>query len=501
MRLLLYLAFFLCCHQGPFAQNKRPNVLFIFVDDLRPDLGCYGNKEVKSPFLDAFARQGVVFQNQYVAVPTCGASRASILTGMYPKKAVELTNEAAAKTISGKPRGDRPETFIEHFKRNGYTTIGIGKVSHSADGYVYGYNQSKSNKPELPNSWDEMLFDAGKWGTGWNAFFGYADGSSRMTRQGNVKPYEAGDCEDDGYPDGQSAVLAIKKLEALAHSGQPFFMGLGFFKPHLPFNAPKKYWDLYKEKELSMAPYNAIPRNASAADLHSSAELKTYKQTDELPTLAGPVSDAYARKLRHAYYACISYADAQIGRVLLALKQTGLEKNTIVVIWGDHGWHLGDDLTWGKHTLFEWSLRSVFMLRTPQMQEAKQVKKIVSAVDIYPTLTDLCRLEMPYNSDGKSLLPLIKNPEVSGWRDAALSYFNNGISIRTYRYRFTQYFRKEMPTIELYDHETDPYEQENIAAKKPGLVKSIQEKWEKEIVAAKKIYNPEEKGYSLGSKK
>lgn len=494
MRLLLCFALFLCCHQGPFAQNKRPNVLFIFVDDLRPDLGCYGNTEVKSPFLDAFARQGVVFQNQYVAVPTCGASRASILTGMYPKKVVELTNEAAAKTISGKPAGDRPETFIEHFKRNGYTTIGIGKVSHSADGFVYGYNQSKSNKPELPNSWNEMLFDAGKWGTGWNAFFGYADGSSRMTRQGNVKPYEAGDCEDEGYPDGRSAALAIEKLGTLAHSSQPFFMGLGFFKPHLPFNAPQKYWDLYNEKELPLAPYNAIPRNASMADLHPSAELKTYKQSDELPSLAGPVSNEYARKLRHAYYACISYVDAQIGRVLLALKETGLEKNTIVVIWGDHGWHLGDDLTWGKHTLFEWSLRSVFMLRTPQTEQAKQVNKIVSAVDIYPTLTDLCGLQMPYNSDGKSLLPLIKNSGASGWRDAALSYFNKGISIRTPRYRFTQYFRKEMPAVELYDHKADPYEQENIAAKKPEVVKSMQEKWKDEIVAAQKIYNPEEKG-------
>ncbi|MCH5600873.1 sulfatase-like hydrolase/transferase [Niabella ginsengisoli] len=202
-------------------------------------MGCYGNKEVHTPNIDQLANASMLFKRQYVAVPTCGASRASILTGMYPQTKIQIANNALEKTVSGKPSGKNPETFVEQFKRNGYYTVGIGKISHSADGYLYEYDEERSNKLELPNSWDEMLFDAGKWKTGWNAFFGYQDGSSRTTKDKMVKPYEAGDCDDEGYVDGLTAKLATEKIKMLAQQKQPFFWVLVFLNPTCLLMRPK----------------------------------------------------------------------------------------------------------------------------------------------------------------------------------------------------------------------------------------------------------------------
>lgn len=460
------------------AAQQKPNVLFICIDDLRPDLGCYGNQEVHSPNIDAFAAKAAVFKRQYVVVPTCGASRAALLTGHYPRVKAALSNDAMEKMIAGKPRGEKPETFVENLRRNGYYTVGIGKISHSADGYVYPYTAPRSNQLELPNSWNEMLMDAGKWQTGWNAFFAYADGSNRQSKKGEVKPYEAGDGNDEAYPDGLTAALAVKKLKELAGKKQPFFLGVGFFKPHLPFNAPEKYWDMYDESKISLTPSPGIPANVNPASLHPSAEFKSYKAGEEKPSLEGPVSDAYARKLRHAYYASVSYIDAQVGKLMAALKENGLDKNTIVVIWGDHGWHLGDDLVWGKHTIFEWSLRSALLIRTPGMQNGANIERVVSAVDIYPTLMELCRVKTPEGTDGASFAGLLSSQKAD-WRDLAYSYFKQGITVRTPRYRLTKYFRKEAPTVELYDHDKDPYENKNIAAEQPELVAELMKEWEK----------------------
>lgn len=466
--------FFLLLHiTGVKAQQAKPNVLFIFVDDLRPDLGCYGNTTVKSPYLDSLARKGVVFRKQYVTVPTCGASRMSILTGKLPRKRTDLTNEAAESMV----RTDQPETFVENLRRNGYYTAGIGKISHSADGYVYPYAKEKSDKLELPNSWDEMLFNPGKWKTGWNAFFAYADGSDRNTKKNNVKPYESAPVDDDGYPDGLTAELAVQQIEKLKGKGQPFFLGVGFFKPHLPFTAPQKYWDLYKDIDLTPSP--DMPQNVNKASLHESAEFNQYKLGEEKASLQNPVSDAYARKLRHGYYASISYVDAQIGKVLTALRKAGLDKNTIIVVWGDHGYHLGDDRVWGKHTIFDWSLRSTFILKTPQQQKGFNVDQVVSSVDIYPTIMELCGVKMPYKGDGESIVSLTKKPVDKGLRNAAYSYFKQGITVRTSRYRLTQYFRNAKPGIELYDHETDPWENKNIAAEQPALVQTLLKTLEK----------------------
>eukprot|EP01089_Gocevia_fonbrunei_P009458 TRINITY_DN21766_c0_g1_i1.p1 TRINITY_DN21766_c0_g1~~TRINITY_DN21766_c0_g1_i1.p1 ORF type:complete len:222 (+),score=29.11 TRINITY_DN21766_c0_g1_i1:794-1459(+) len=192
--------------------QKQPNVLFISVDDLRTELGVYGHPVVKSPNMDAIANEGSVFSNHFVQVPTCGASRYALLTGMRPSKPEHLKNSAIENEISGKEETDVPESFIHHLKRNGYHTVGIGKISHSADGLVYGYEEPVSAKKELPHSWDELLFNPGKWGTGWNAFFAYANGENRQSLKRQVKPYEEGEVNDQGYPDGLTTELAIANL-------------------------------------------------------------------------------------------------------------------------------------------------------------------------------------------------------------------------------------------------------------------------------------------------
>lgn len=455
-------------------QETRPNVLFVFVDDLRPELGCYGVETVKSPNLDALASQGIVFKKQFVTVPTCGASRYSILTGMLPRTKAHLSNHAIKKFISGEPEIAKPETFIHHLKRNGYYTVGIGKISHYPDGLIYGYRDNpKGAKKELPYSWNEMLFDPGKWGTAWNGFFGYADGSNRNDRHKEVKPYESADVNDRGYPDGLTANLAVEKLRQLAGKKQPFFLGIGFFKPHLPFNAPQKYWDLYDESEIPLTPSGNIPENTNPVSLHGSNEFNQYKSGKEKPSLSDPVSDDYARKLRHAYYASVSYVDAQIGKVLAELKRSGLADNTIVIVWGDHGWHLGDHRVWGKHTIFDRALRSPLIIKMPDGKSASS-DKIVSSIDIYPTLMELCGLKMPHKTDGRSFADLVRNPHNNeDWKNVAYSYFRSGISVRTHRYRLTKYFREEEPVIELYDHKADPYENINIAEDHSAIVKKL----------------------------
>ena len=456
---------------------KKPNVLFICIDDLRPELGCYGNSYIKSPNIDRLAGSGVVFTNHFAQVPTCGASRCCLLTGMLPKTDGHLGNEACRDFISGKPETEKPETFIHHLKRNGYYTVGIGKISHYVDGLLYDYTDRPGTEYELPHTWNEMLLNPGKWGTGWNAFFGYADGENRQSRKKQVKPYEMADVDDTGYPDGLIAEQALSKLNELAKRDKPFFLAVGFFKPHLPFNAPKKYWDLYDESKIPLSPNPFIPENVNKASLHGSGEFNGYELGDEKASLNGPVSDAYARKLRHAYFACVSYTDAQVGKLISELEKLGLAKNTVVVIWGDHGWHLGDQLVWGKHTIFERALKSTLIIKVPGVTHGGNISKVVSTIDIYPTMIELCRVQMPHQTDGKSLLPLLQGRDVS-WKEASFGYFNRGNSLRTDRYRLTRYFRKEEPAIELYDHQLDPNETKNVAADRPDVVKSLMAEWE-----------------------
>nr|WP_250629736.1 sulfatase [Aureibaculum algae] len=460
------MAFLISCE----SETKSPNILFISIDDLRTELGCYGNKIMKTPSIDKVASEGVLFTNHYVQVPTCGASRQCLLTGMRPRTINQLSNNVTEVETSNKPKGILPETFIHQLKRNGYHTVGIGKISHSADGLIYSYNEQPSNKRELPYSWSELVFDSGKWKTGWNAFFGYANGENRQSLNRQVKPYEADDVEDTGYVDGLTTQLAITKLRELKNNDKPFFLGVGYFKPHLPFNCPKKYWDIYDTDSLFISPNPYMPTNVNQASLHRSAELNNYQLTDELANLKHPVSDKYAKKLRNGYYACVSYIDQQVGLLINELEALSLDQNTIVIIWGDNGWHLGDQQVWGKHTLFDNALKTALIIKIPGKKNSGEIEKsVVETVDIYPSLLELCKVDAPDSLDGKSFVNVLLGKQDSH-NNVAYSYFNNGITLRTDRYRLTKYYRNEEPTIELYDHESDPYESINIAIMKPEIV-------------------------------
>ena len=417
----------------------------------------------------------MIFKNHFVQVPTCGASRYSLITGMRPRNRKQLQNNIVELEISNQTKNEkRPESFIHHLKTNGYYTLGIGKITHSADGLIYGYEEETSSKRELPYSWDELAFNSGKWRTGWNSFFAYANGENRQSLKNLVTPYEMAEADDEGYPDGLTANLAVAKLEELNKKSQPFFMGLGFFKPHLPFNAPKKYWDLYDRDAIPVALNQCIPENINVKSLHNSNEFNRYRLSDEKVSLKQKASEAYAKKLKHGYYASVSYIDHQIGKVLDELDALGLKENTIIILWGDHGWHLGEQQVWGKHTLFENALKSPLIMKVPQFKHLRgqEINTLVETVDIYPSILELCNIDMPYKTDGNSFVNALKGEE-NAQNNIAYSYFNNGISIRTDRYRLTKYYREEAPVIELYDHVNDKLETINIAQDKPEIVNKL----------------------------
>ena len=467
----LILVFFICCQEEEKSATK-PNILFIAVDDLRNELGVYGSM-VKSPHMDALANAGALFTNHYVQVPTCGASRHALLTGYRPWKPIHLSNRAIEMELSDKLEDSIPETFIHRFKQEGYHTVGIGKISHSADGLIYDYEDEPSEKRELPHSWSELIFNPGQWKTGWNAFFAYANGENRQSLKKQVKPYEIGEVDDEGYPDGLTTKIAISKLQELKNQNQPFFMGVGFFKPHLPFNAPKKYWDLYHRDSISLSQNPNIPEHINLKSLHGSGEFNQYALGDEKASLEKSVSDAYAKKLRHGYFASISYIDAQIGKITQELEDLGLAENTIIVVWGDHGWHLGDQRVWGKHTLFENALKSTLIIKSPLgKNQRKKIAAIVETVDIYPTLLGLCDIRINHEIDGESLIGVMESGQIPS-NEVAYSYFKQGISIRTKQYRLTKYFREDEPTLELYNHTKDPFETRNIASEKPEVLHQL----------------------------
>lgn len=254
-------------------------------------------------------------------------------------------------------------------------------------------------------------------------------------------------------------------------------MAVGFYKPHLPFTAPKKYWDLYERSKIPLTPSPTLPKNLSPVFTHPSSEFfKQYRGNREQGGAGKQLSEAYAREIIHANFAATSYVDAQVGKVLNHLKSTGLSKNTIVIIWSDHGWCLGDHSIWGKHTVLERALRSVLMVKLPDMSlPGKATDKLVATIDLYPTLCELTGLPTPENLDGKSFAPLLKNPEAKG-RDSVLSYWRDTLSLRTNRYHFALYNNGTQKELMLFDHQTDPDETTNIAATQPQVVEQLMPK-------------------------
>lgn len=449
---------------------KQPPVILITIDDLRDWTGAYGKAFMHTPVLDSLCTDGYFFTNHYVAAPSCGPSRYAFLTGRYPRQWSDVDNNVFADRQSD-GENHTHESFVAHFRDSGYRTIGIGKISHSPDGRIYGYGEAASDRYELPNSWDEMLFEPGKWGTGWNAFFGYADGSNRNSLDNQVKPYECGQGLDTLYPDAGIASEAVRQIRKMSISDAPTLLAVGFFKPHLPFTAPEEYWKYYEEWR-DTAGYTLI-EDTTVWGLHPNNEFNRYALGDEklLPDRAA--SPAYAQKLRQAYAASVSYTDAQVGKVIQALKAEGLYDDAIVIVWGDHGWHLGEKGIWGKHTLFDVALRSPLIIKLPGGKfenTSSQIEDVVSSIDLYPTLLAIAGLELGYSLAGKNLLPHMLGIPIPVEEQAAFSFWSRTVSLRTPGYRYTESFRKQGDPM-LFKLAPDKHdEKKNIAISEPALV-------------------------------
>ena len=436
MRLVWRPLVFLSLAASSFAKESRPNILFIAVDDLRPELACYGANQIHSPNIDSLAKGGVLFEQAYCSVPTCGASRASLMTGLRPTPSRFLTYKTIAEQ-------DAPEavTMNSHFKRHGYRTLSFGKVFHSPKDNEKGWSQKpwRSSKP------------------------GHLLPGNRKDEKRNIPrgtPWEMAEAPDEDYQDGEIASQAVKSLAQLAgNPDQPFFLAVGFMKPHLPFVAPKKYWDLYPPESIRLPANYHLPKNAPESARYSWGELRRYSG---MPA-KGLVTVDQAKMLIRGYYACVSFIDAQIGKVLAELKKQGLAEKTIVVLWGDHGWNLGDHTYWCKHTVYESSLHIPLIMKGPGCSVGKKIAAPAESVDLYPTLCDLAGLPLPETLEGESLLERLKNPG-KGAEDVAFSRYQRGDSIRMGNYRYSEYRDRKGKVIGrmLYDHAKDPLENENI---------------------------------------
>lgn len=431
------------------SAQERPNVLFIAVDDLRPELGCYGKQHIHSPHIDRLAASGVLFERAYCMVPTCGASRASLMTGIRPARNRFVSYLAWAER-------DAPNitTLNTQFRTNGYHTVSLGKIFHHPEDNADGWSEPAWR----PN------------GVEWYQRPENRELHAQNQKQGNGKrgpAWESADVDDDAYADGVLVNRAIADLQRLKSIDQPFFLAVGFFKPHLPFVAPKKYWDLYDHEQIQLPENYETPKDAPAESIHTSGELRAYAGIPR----QGPVSDETARNLIHGYYACVSYTDAQIGKLLAELDRLELTNNTIVVLWGDHGWNLAEHTLWCKHSCYETSMQIPLIVRAPGVKSGQRRSGLIESIDLYPSLCELANLPLPAHLQGRSFAALMKDPD-SDWKDAAVGRFQNGDTIRTDKFRFTEYTNKngQQTSIMLYNHAADPDENVNVAASNESTV-------------------------------
>ena len=432
----LLLGFLLSCDSGKRVENtSTPNVLFIMVDDLRPELNSFGKTQIISPSIDQLAREGFTFNRAYCQNPVCGASRASILSGLRPTSKRfwdynSQVDEDAPGTI----------TLPQIFKENGYYTLSNGKVFHTI---------SDSNE----RSWSEPA-----WRVDGQNGRGMLDEDSKNYIGGtrNRGPFfEGPEVPDNAYPDGKILEKSVADLQRLSQMEQPFFFAVGFIKPHLPFYAPKKYWDLYSRDSIQIADNRERPMN-SPDELHGSKEIGFYHDRD-IPYN----SDEFHKIARHGYFACVSYVDAMIGRLLDALDELGLKENTIVVMLGDHGWNLGEHNFWGKHNTMHPAVNAPLILRVPGKSKGVETSSLVEFIDLYPTLCELAGISVPQHVQGKSLIPLLEKPD-EPWKEAVFSRYHYGDAVITEKYIYTKYKRDSTESAMLYDLENDKNENINI---------------------------------------
>lgn len=440
--------------------NPVKNVLFLLVDDLRPELKSFGAQHIHSPNIDELAKNSRIFLNQYVNSPSCGPSRYSLLTGRYGpsnNSALQLRGRAITQGKTG-----IPPSMPEWFKRHGYSTVSVGKVSHLPGGRG-GKGWADDTQLEMPNAWTRHLMPVGEWNTPSGMMHGLAHGEVRKNAK-DMDLFQAIEGDDNIYPDGLITEEALKQLGLLSQDKQtPFFLAVGIIKPHLPFGAPKKYLDLYDGVEFPDNPYPNKPEGLST--WHKSGEFMKYNRWGKNPN----TDKAFAEDVRRHYAASVSYADAQVGKVLQQLKASGADKNTIVVLWGDHGWNLGEHAIWGKHNLFEEGLRSPLLISYPDMpNEGESTKAVVEAADVFPTVTSLAGIPQPENIHGQSIVSQVNNPNAGG--HYAYSYRGANHTLRMNGYRLTSFGNKG---VALYDHNSAKKETKNVANEHPEIVKQM----------------------------
>ena len=449
--------------------GDRPHVLLVCVDDLKPLLGCYGDKRVKSPNIDRLASRGMLFESAYCNQAVCAPSRNSLLTGLRPQT-------LGIYDLATNFRKARPEalTLPRHFRDQGYKTQGIGKIFHVGHGNT-----------EDPVSWSVPHFQAKS--------IGYALPENRAvpTREEALfenKPpnnlakgpaYESANVPDSTYGDGVIANEAIRRIqEASKRPDEPMFLAVGFLRPHLPFCAPKKYWDLYDPKSFPLPEITKPPEGAPAYAPTNFGELRNYAH---IPT-QGALDDELQRTLIHGYHASISYMDAQLGRILDELDRVGRTNNTIIVLWGDHGWHLGDHGMWCKHSNYEQATLIPLIVSMPdKIRPGRRTASLTETVDIFPTLCELAGIPIPRGLDGRSFVDVLQKPNLKPKAFVQQVYPRGeklGRALRTDRYRLVEWKKPGEPasaaTLELYDYKVDPLETSNIALTQPELAFSLQ---------------------------
>lgn len=444
---------------APLAQT---NVLFIAIDDLRNDLGVLGVREAQTPKLDQLAASSRLFANHYVQVPTCGASRCALLRGMYPTEPVFRENNAILKTHEQWGARSLPATL----RQAGYRTYALGKITH----YPGGLTGGDWNAPpeELPGAWTRSWNPETPWGSAQALMHGYANGVRRVP--GKSPPAEAVDAPDLAYPDAWVADEAVAQLTSLATSGEPWFFAVGFFKPHLPFASPQAWLERHADDRWPTPPVGAEAR--AGLQWGGSGEMMgNYGQAGRDPR----TETGYAVELRRAYAAAASYLDAQIGRVLDSLAELGLADDTVIVVWSDHGFLLGEHDMWGKHTLYARALRSPLMVRYPGLPMPGRISPaVVETIDVFPTIADLCGVSAPAGLEGNSLRPFLENPAAKA-ASPARSWWGQGQSIITDRWQLIAEpaAGNDHPAVELFDLKADPAQTRNVASDHPEVVAEL----------------------------
>jgi iduronate 2-sulfatase len=422
-------------------QSPNYNVLFIAVDDLKPNLGCYGDQIVQSPNIDRLAESGTVFLNNHCQQAVCAPSRASLLTGWRPDRTMVWN-------LSTLIRDKNPDivTLPQYYKANGYETAGTGKIFD-------------------PRSVDSQL-DA----LSWSVPFANVGGGRWIEATEKIST-ESGEVDDSELTDGKIALKGIELMQQLSTGDKPFFLAVGFKKPHLPFVAPQRYWDLYNRDDFSIHPFQLHAKNAPEFAFQPGWELRDYVDIPD----DDPISEAKQKELIHGYYACISFIDTQVGMLLAQLDSLGIRDSTVVMLWGDHGWHLGDHDMWAKHSTFEQATRSPLIIAAPGFSGGTRSNSPTEFVDIFPTLCQLTNIEVPSDIDGVSLVPVLENPETMVKQYAISQYKRNangqkveGYALRTKRYRYVEwlaeyhsfdpYDESKVVARELYDYEVDSLE-------------------------------------------